>query len=93
MLGWLQFLILLGVFIVYGITRWFEAPTMWVFALPLSFRVIAQTLDTVGRSSATRKHFEYQYKPDVASWLEGDVRSTYPPNRETKASSPASTVG
>ena len=85
LLGWLVFLVLLGAFILYGITRWFEPPTLWLFALPLAFRILAQTLDGFGRSLAARKRFEYHYKPDFASWLEGDARRTYPPNRDLDA--------
>jgi hypothetical protein len=69
------------VFIVSAVTRWFEPPTLWLFALPLGFRVVAQILDGRGRLLATRKHFEYHYKPDFAAWREGDVRRTYPPDR------------
>jgi hypothetical protein len=82
-LGWLQFLALLGVFILWAITRWFEPPTLWLFALPLACRVLAMVLDASGRSLAARKQFEYHYKPDCASWLEGGVRRTYPPDRAT----------
>jgi hypothetical protein len=84
-LGWLQFLVLVVILILWAITRLFEPPTLWLFALPLAFRVVAQVLDSLGRSLATRKHFEYHYKPDFASWLEGNARRTYPPNRDTEA--------
>jgi hypothetical protein len=90
MLGWLQFLVLVGAFILYGITRWFDPPTLWLFALPLAFRVLAQSLDVYGRSLAARKQFEYHYKPDFASWLEGSVRMTYPPNRDIEAAATGS---
>ena len=89
-LGWLQFLVLVGVLIVWAITRMFERPTLWLFALPLAFRVVAQALDIYGRSLATRKHFQYHYKPDFASWVEGNARQTYPPNRDTEAVAAAS---
>jgi hypothetical protein len=84
-LGWLLFLLLVAALIVATITRLFEFPTLWLFALPLAFRVVAQALDVYGRSLAVRKQFEYHYKPDFASWLEGDARRTYPPNRDTEA--------
>jgi hypothetical protein len=84
LLGWLQFLALVGTFALFGITRWFPPPTLWLFALPLACRVLAQGLDVYGRSLAERKQFEYHYKPDFASWLEGGVRRTYPPDREIK---------
>lgn len=64
LLGWLQVLALVGAFALYGITRWFEPPTLWLFVLPLGFRVLAQSLDSYGRSLAKRKQFEYHYKPD-----------------------------
>lgn len=85
LLGWLQFLGLLGVLIFWAITRWFEPPTLWLFVLPLACRVLAMVLDAFGRSLAARKQFEYHYKPDFASWLEGDVRRTYPPNAALNA--------
>jgi hypothetical protein len=81
-LGWVQFLALLAVFALYGMTRWFEPPTLWLFALPLVCRVVAQSLDVYGRSLAARKQFEYHYKPDFASWVESETRRTYPPNRD-----------
>lgn len=89
-LGWLQFLLLVVVLIAGAITRWFEFPTLWLFAVPLGFRFVAQGLDRFGRSLATRKSFEYHYKPDFASWLEGDARRTYPPHRDTDAASAGS---
>ena len=79
LLGWLLFLALVGVFAVSAITRWFQPPTLWLFALPLACRVVAMVLDVQGRSLATRKQFEYHYKPDFSSWLEDGVRRTYPP--------------
>jgi hypothetical protein len=79
LLGWLVFLAIVGVFTFWAITRWFEAPTLWLYALPLAFRVVAMVLDNLGRSLATGKQFEYHYKPDFASWVEGGVRRTYPP--------------
>jgi len=84
-LGWLQFLVLVVIFILFAVTRLFEPPSLWLFALPIAFRVVAQLLDGCGRSLATRKHFEYHYKPDLASWLDGDARRTYPPNRDIDA--------
>jgi len=84
-LGWLQFLVLVAIFILFGITRLFEPPSLWLFALPISFRFAAQLLDGIGRSLARRKEFEYHYKPDVASWLEVDGRRTYPPNLDIEA--------
>ena len=80
-LGWLQFLVLVAIFILFGVTRLFEPPSLWLFALPIAFRFVAQLLDGLGRSLAKRKNFEYHYKPDLASWLDGDARKTYPPNR------------
>jgi hypothetical protein len=79
LLGWLVFFGIAGVITFWAVTRWFEAPTLWLYALPLAFRVVAMVLDNLGRSLATRKQFEYHYKPDFASWLEGGVRATYPP--------------
>jgi hypothetical protein len=84
-LGWLQFLALVGAFALYGITRWFDPPTLWLFALPVACRVLAQTLDVYGRSLAARKQFQYHYKPDFASWLEGGARRTFPPSRDIEA--------
>lgn len=84
-LGWVQFLVLVVIFILFAVTRLFEAPSLWLFGLPIAFRVVAQLLDVSGRSLATRRHFEYHYKPDLASWLEGDGRRTYPPNRDIDA--------
>jgi hypothetical protein len=86
-LGWLIFLALLGIFALYGITRWFEPPTLWLFALPPALRVVAWTADVYGRSLASRKGFEYHYKPDYASWLENGTRRTYPPNRAIETGS------
>jgi hypothetical protein len=84
-LGWLQFLVLVAIFALFGVTRMFEPPSLWLFALPIAFRFVAQLLDGFGRSLATRKNFEYHYKPDFASWLDGDARRTYPPDRDTEA--------
>jgi len=85
MLGWFQFLVLVAIFVLFGVTRLFEPPSPWLFALPIAFRFVAQLLDGIGRSLATRKNFEYHYKPDFASWLDGDARRTYPPNRAIEA--------
>lgn len=85
LLGWLQFLLLVVALILFAITRLFEFPTLWLFALPLAFGVVAGLLAGFGRSLASRKHFEYHYKPDFALWLEGDARKTYPPNRDMEA--------
>ncbi len=84
-LGWLQFLLLVVALVVFAITRWFEFPTLWLFVLPLAFGVVAMLLAGLGRSLASDKHFEYHYKPDFASWLEGDLQKTYPPDRDAKA--------
>lgn len=85
LLGWLQFLLLVAALIIFAVTRLFEFPTLWLFALPPAFGVVARLLAGLGRSLASRKHFEYHYKPDFASWLEGDVRKTYPPDRDVIA--------
>jgi Flp pilus assembly protein TadB len=84
-IGWLLFLLLIAALIVFAITRLFEFPTLWVFALPLAFGVAAWLLAHLDRSLASRKRFEYHYKPDFASWLEGGARKTYPPNRDVEA--------
>jgi len=91
-LGWLLFLVLVAALIVFAITRLFEFPTLWLFALPPAFGVVAGILAGLGRSLANRKHFEYHYKPDFASWQEGDTRKTYPLNHQmetTVAESPS----
>lgn len=82
-LGWLLFLALVGALILWAITRWFEPPSLWLFALPLACRVLAMVLDVHGRSLAARKQFAYHYKPDYASWQEGGARRTFPPDRPT----------
>lgn len=91
-LGWLLFLVLVAALIVFAITRLYEFPTLWLFALPPAFGVVAGILAGLGRSLANRKHFEYHYKPDFASWQEGDTRKTYPLNHQmetTGAESPS----
>jgi hypothetical protein len=84
MLGWLLFFLLVAALIVFAVTRLFNFPTLWLFSVPPAFGVVAMILAGLGRSLANRKRFEYDYKPDVASWLEGDTRKTYPLNRQTQ---------
>lgn len=84
-LGWVLFLLLIAALILSAATRLFAFPTLWLFAVPLGFRFVAQFLDLYGCSLATRKHFEYHYKPDYAAWCEGDALRTYPPDREKTA--------
>ena len=85
--GWLLFFLLLAALIVFAITRLFEFPTLWLFALPPAIGVVAGILAGFGRSLANRKHFEYHYGPDFASWLEGGARKTYPPDRDMEDAS------
>jgi hypothetical protein len=81
LVGWVLFLVLVAVVILAGATRLFEAPTLWTFGLPIAFGVVAFVIDNVGRSFARRKHFQYYYTPDVASWQEDGMLNTYPPGR------------
>ncbi len=81
-LGWVLFLLLIAALILSAATRLFAFPTLWLFIVPLGFRFVAQFLDIYGRSLATRKHFEYHYKPDYSAWLDDNVVRTYPPDRE-----------
>lgn len=81
-LGWVLFLALLVALFLSAVVRLFTFPTLWLFTMPLVFRFVAQSLDRYGRSLVTRKHFEYHYKPDYASWLEDNRQRTYPPDRE-----------
>lgn len=81
-LGWILFLVLIAALILSTATRLFSFPTLWLFTVPLGFRFVAQILDGYGRSLATRKRFEYHYKPDYAVWREDNVARTYPPDRE-----------
>lgn len=81
-LGWVLFLLLIAALILSAATRLFSFPTLWLFVVPPAFRFVAQFLDGYGRSLATRKHFEYHYKPDYAAWLEDNMGRTYPPARE-----------
>lgn len=89
-LGWVLFLLLVAALIISGATRLFSFPTLWLFAIPLAFRIPAQLLDGYGRSLATRKKFEYYYTPDYASWFEDNVQRTYPPDREDAVGTEAS---
>ena len=86
LLGWIVLLLLLGIFAFAWIGQRFEAPTLWLVALPLVFRLVAGRLDGFGRSLAHRKRFQYYYKPDFASWVENGVLVTYPPGRQVEVS-------
>lgn len=89
-LGWLQFLVLIALLILSAATRLFRPPSLWLFASPIAFGVVAQLLDVSGRSLARRRQFTYQYEPDLASWLEGGARRTYPPQRDGEAATTGS---
>ena len=85
LIGWVLFLGLIAVFILGAAARLFQPPTLWTFALPFVLGVLAFFIDTIGRSFALRKQFQYCYTPDVSSWVEGDAVQTYPPGRDVKA--------
>jgi hypothetical protein len=82
LVGWVLFLVLVAVVILAGATRLFEAPTLWTFVLPVALGLIAFVTDTLGRSLAHRRRFQYYYMPDVATWEVDGILGTYPPGSD-----------
>jgi hypothetical protein len=76
--GGLLFLCVVPAFLIYkGINGGFHASLFWLLAYPPGFGIVSTVLYQYSWSLALRKHFQYDYERDEASWIEAGKRLTY----------------